>query len=514
MDTTTENGAPSYSTTSDPRLDLFFKTTRELGKLAVCIPFHLQRDPKHDDDPYEVHQQLYRLINASWMHDELDTMRILMNWRDCRGGKGDYDAFIVALEYLNTYVPNGHKWVTSNLHLIPEYGSWLDLIKLWHICPSLKDDIMDLIVDQLKKDLDAMYEPTDPISLLAKWIPSENSKWDRYSKDRFCLALCKKLTHKSKSKVASTDLSYLRKVYIAPLRKHLDLVETKLCTKSYDTIDYSKVPSSAMNRYKYAFAAHGGDRYKQYIVDLFSNKAKINASQVYPHDLVKQYLMHTSDSCHNEIIEAQWNEIKTKAINTGAFNNAVSVVDVSGSMSGTPMHVAIALGLLSCGEWNGNQVITFSEDPSLYTVPTSKTLKEQVDLLENMPWGCNTNFDKVIDLVHNLVTQGNPIERIFIFSDMQFDKAMDDTKDLTHMKRLKAKFESTNHPVPQIIFWNLRGNTDDFPVAADQPGVVMLSGYSPSLLSSIMDNEALDSLNVLFKIIRSPRYDKIIVPKA
>ena len=506
MATTTDNGAPSHSTTSDPRLDLFFKTTRDLAKLEVCVPPHLRRDPENEDDPYELHNHIYRLINASWMANEHDTFRILMNWRDCRGGKGDYDAFLVALEYLNTYVPNGRAWVVSNLHLLPEYGSWLDLIKLWHICPSLKDNIMDLIVNQLNKDLD---EQTGQISLLAKWIPSENSKWDRFTYDRFYLALCKKLCQKS-TNITSEDLRYVRKNYITPLRNQLNLIETKLCTKAYDTIDYSKVPSVAMNRYKATFAAHGGDRYKQYIADLLANKAKINATQVYPHDLVREYLTSSCDE-PNDIIEAQWNQIKAKAAATGAFDNSISVVDVSGSMSGTPMQVAIALGLLSCGDWNDHQVITFSKDPSLYTIPSSKTLREQVDILADMPWGQNTNFDKVIDLVHGLVVQGKPIERIFIFSDMQFDKAMD-SSSLTHFDRLTTKFKSTNHTVPQIIFWNVRGDTGDFPVTSDQPGVIMLSGYSPSLLTSIMDNEDIDPLSVLFKIIRSPRYDKIVVP--
>lgn len=497
---TTENGASSYGTTNDPRLDLFFKTTRTLGKLGAS---------------YDENHQLYTLIDASWMQDQEDTMKILMNWRDCRGGKGDYDGFITAMAYINSYVPGGKEWVATICHMIPEYGSWLDLIKLWHLgCSSLKDDIMEVITLQLQKDI--MTTRTNdanadvPVSLLAKWIPSENSKWDRYTKNRFCLALCRALFPSVKT-ITSKELRSLRQDYLAPIRKHLDLVEIKMCRNAYGEIDYSKVPSVAMNRYKYAFIDHDNDRFTQYLADVAAKKTKINAGQVYPHDLVKQYL--ASGSTHNEVIEAQWQDIKAKVAATGAFKNAISIVDVSGSMVGTPMQVAIALGLLSCGEWNDHQVITFSEDPDLYSVKESTTLHDQVKRLsERMPWGMNTNFEKVIDLIHGLVVDGKKqIERLFIFSDMQFDRAIQDSNQ-TDMARIRAKFATTGHTLPQIIFWNLRGDTQDFPITTDESGVAMLSGFSPALLTSIMDNDDISPMAILFKIIRSPRYEKIKLP--
>lgn len=504
MMNTTENGAASYGTTNDPRLDLFFKTTRNLGKLEAS-----------DEDNH----QLHTLINASWMVDQQDTMKILMNWRDCRGGKGDYDGFITAMAYINSYVPGGKDWVAAIFALIPEYGSWLDLIKLWHLgCQSLKDDIMEVITSQLQKDIVTMriialtnetYVEA-PVSLLAKWIPSENSKWDRYTKNRFCLALCKAL-FPSVETITSKELRSLRQDYLSPIRKHLDLVEIKMCRNVYGEIDYSKVPSVAMNRYKDAFKDHDKERFTQYLADVAAKKTKINSGQVYPHDLVKQYL--ESDLDHNDVIEAQWQDIKAKVAATGAFKNAISIVDVSGSMHGTPIQVAIALGLLSCGEWNDHQVITFSDDPALYSIKEFTTLHDQVKRTSmDMPWEMNTNFEKVIDLIHGLVMDGKKqIDRLFIFSDMQFDQAITDSNQ-TDMERIKAKFATTGHTLPQIIFWNLRGDTQDFPITTDESGVAMLSGFSPALLTSIMDNDDISPMAILFKIIRSPRYEKIKLP--
>ena len=42
---------------------------------------------------------------------------------------------------------------------------------------------------------------------------------------------------------------------------------------------------------------------------------------------------------------------------------------------------------------------------------------------------------------------------------------------------------------PNIIFWNVRANTYGYPAAADQKGVMLLSGYSPALMKFILSGE-------------------------
>lgn len=431
--------------------------------------------------------QLADLIFESMMTDPLDTMKILMNWRDCRGGKGDHAGFIESMAILADFYLNSVKY---NLHLIPHFGSWLDLMKLWHKSPKVREDIMDLVVMQLSDDVAALQLKDREVSLLAKWLPTENAKWDRFSsqgtkrQDRFCLALCRRLFGCDKGKVGNYHLKQLRTEYIVPLRKHIDIVESKMCKNEFDKIEYEKVPSVAMNRYKNAFEENDCIRFLEYLTKVSNKETKINSSQVYPHDLVKYYLMK-HDIEENPVIEAQWKEIKGKVAETGAFDDSIAIVDVSASMIGQPMFVAIALGLLSCGPWNDHSVISFSANPVLHKIKEG-SLKDQVNQIRRMDWGMNTNIQAALELANNN-------KRLFIFSDMQFDQTYehDDTKE--------------------VIFWNLRGDTKDFPVTCDTKGAVMLSGFSPSLLRAILDNDELTPLSIMLKVIRSERYAKVCV---
>jgi hypothetical protein len=500
----TENGAVSLASTFDDRLNLFFKTTREMGVLPS----------KDVEEGQESNATLYGMIDKSWEVNPLDTIKTLFNWRDCRGGKGDHRGFIVAM----TYIEGKHgPWFYDNMEIIPEYGSWLDLVKLWHfVTPNGKDVILNFLVKKLKDDNDILTIQGNKgdISLLAKWFPSENSKWDRYmgvKNGRFVMNFCKKLF--CVKRVESSHIKTLRKTYITPLRTHLHLVESKMCAKMFTDIKYDTVPSVAMKNYKKAFQRNDTEGFTKYLEQVRSGEKKINAGQVYPHDLVGEYL--TKMAPLDPVIEEQWKVIKAKVQATGAFDKSICVCDVSGSMAGTPMEVAIALGLLGLFE---NKVITFSDNPQLHHVPEG-SLHSQVKNLSQMSWGMSTNFEKVMDLILGLSYRNkeDAIKRILIFSDMQFNVAMSSPHihtcpTSTHFQMLNEKFKKAGLEMPQIVFWNLRGETGDFPVTCDEKGVIMMSGYSPSLLNSIIDGDDITPLSMFLKVIRAPRYDKIVAP--
>ena len=497
--TTTTNGAVAFASTLDPRLDLFFKTTRDVG----VIP---GKDTKKccNNEPMD-NQILFDMIDKSWEVDPLHTMKILFNWRDCRGGKGDHRGFLIAM----THIIDFHSdTFLKNIQNIPEFGSWLDLVKLWHFTSSSigKKFIMNHIIEELENDVLSLQSDTKKISLLGKWLPSENSKWDRYypDKERFVLELCKSLF--TVNKVESDHIKKYRQKCLVPLRKHLQIVESKMCAKEFDTIKYECVPSVAMSKYRKAFMKRDSERFNEYLELVRSGEKKINSSQVYPHDLVRQYLSRSQDI--DPVIEEQWKAIKETVRSTGAFDRSICVCDVSGSMDGTPMEVAIALGLLGLYE---NKVITFSEDPKLHHIPDG-SLYDQVRNMSTMSWGMNTNLERTMDLILGLSCRDkeNAIKRIYVFSDMQFDSAFKNPGK-SHFQILKEKFESSGVEMPQIVFWNLSSGTNNFPVTCDERGVVMLSGYSPALLSTIIDGVDISPMTMLLKIINNPRYDCISV---
>lgn len=487
----TENGAVSLASTLDPRLNLFVKTVRDVGSFTA---------------PSE-NQQLYTMIDEAFAFSPLDTMKILMNWRDCRGGKGDHRGFLVAMAYVATKYP---KWFFANYQLIHEYGSYLDYVKLWHLVDSndAKEHIMTLLVQTLQSDnqilqnLSKQEEPQKAsISLLAKWLPSEKYKWDRFQNNNFMFAFCRHMfnTHR----VDNEHLKKLRREYIVPLRSHLDIVEKKMCAKQFASINYEHVPSVAMKKYKDAFRENDTTRFNKYIKDVVLGNATIKSSQVYPHELVRHYLTYPNRV--DGVIEAQWNAIKERVQASGAFNDSISVCDVSGSMEGVPMEVSIALGLLGMNE---NRVITFSESPTLHYIKGT-TLGEQVQSMRSMDFGYNTDFERLMDLVLGLCTSKKEMKRVFIFSDMQFDVAMNHNSKGTHFERMKDKFAKAGVTMPQIVFWNLRGHTKDFPVKNDERGIVLLSGYSPSLLTSLIEGNEVTPLNVMLNTINAPRYNKV-----
>lgn len=493
----TENGAISLGSTKDPRLNLFFKTTRDMGKL----PINIDKEINNENDINSMNKKLYKMIDESWNVSPIDTMKILFNWRDCRGGKGDYTGFISSMIHISNKNP---KWLIENIDNIPEYGSWLDLVKLWHfVSDEIKESIMIYMLRTIHDDI----INNEKISLLAKWLPSENSKWDIVNGKSFVIELCKVIFNKENSIITTRDIKKFRKEILVPLRKKLNIIETPLCEREYDKIKYEHVPSLAMKKYRKAFKNNDTVRFEDYLSQVSNGEKKINSSQVYPHDLVREYLKYDSEP--NQVIEEQWKSIKERVNGSGVFNNSIVVCDVSSSMTGTPMDVSIALGLLGLFE---NKVITFSEYPQLHFVPDG-SLYSQVQNIKRMHWGGSTDFEKVMDLVLGLSyrNENNKIKRIFVFSDMQFNIAFSNSNN-THFEILKSKFIERGLEMPQIIFWNLRGDTEDFPVSCDENGVTLMSGYSPSLLNNLLDNKEITPMAFLMNLINSPRYNKIKIP--
>lgn len=488
---TTENGAPSLATTGNARLNLFFKLTRDVTE-----------NPSFHD-----------WLKASWNEDLDDTLKILFQSRDCRGGKGDRAPFLDALSLLlnkSALWTEPQQW-KHLLALIPTYGRYLDWVELLAriTVPEVQEAIIALIGDQLRKDIDDMNEGR-PVSLLAKWIPSERKKWDR--KTHLSRRLAKYLSGAS----SSGDLKHLRVNFLTPLRAYLSIVETKMCTNEWDDIEFQKVPSVAMHRLKSAFAKHTPEAFTKWIEDVKQGKSKVNASQVYPHDLVTTYLTLYSKPKPDPVVEEQWKALRAKV--GKALTKSLVISDVSSSMEGTPMEVSIALGILiaetTAAPFN-HSLLTFSEKPAFIQLNPEHTLCEKVQQVRKMPWGMNTNLRAVFDLILDkaqalsLAPEAMP-ERLFILSDMQFDTA--DKRYLTNHEAIRLKYKQGGYALPQIIYWNLRSNTtQDVPTTSTETNVALLSGYSPTLLNSLLDGADFTPWSILRRIIDAPRYAEVAV---
>ena len=174
-------------------------------------------------------------------------------------------------------------------------------------------------------------------------------------------------------------------------------------------------------------------------------------------------------------------EAREKFGREGGLPSCVALVDVSGSMAGVPMEVAVALGLVvsetAPAAWR-NRVITFHERPSWHQIQ-GDTLAERVRNLMRAPWGGSTNFAAAMNMIldHAVefnVPQESMPEVLFVFSDMQFDLADGSRSGYggSHHVRsgarsrtgfqhatadLRRGFEEAGYKMPCIVFWNLRG---------------------------------------------------------
>ena len=100
-----EKGCYSLATTNGACVDLFFKMTQDLYQNPNFIEW----------------------IEKSWEESPLDTMKIIFQSRDCRGGKGTKKTFINAMKHLSYEHPD---WVKENMDI---KVTKVALEPVWHL---------------------------------------------------------------------------------------------------------------------------------------------------------------------------------------------------------------------------------------------------------------------------------------------------------------------------------------------------------------------------------------------
>jgi len=456
-DTTTLNGMVTNSTSKDANVDLFFHIGGMRGQ-----------------DPIS-------LFVKAFVEDPLTALKVTFWCRDVRGGAGERQLFRDVVTYLALQAPEVLK---KNIHLFPEYGRWDDVLTL--VGTPLEEDVLDLIGHGL----------THGDGLLAKWLPR-------------------------KGPIANKIRKYLGvspKVYRKTLVGLSKTVEQSMCAKKFEDIDYEKVPSLAMSRYIQSFYRNDESRFSEFKNRLAEGTAKVNAGALYPYDITKA-IEYGSDS-DNTVQQSQWDSLPNYM--EGSEKRVLPLVDVSASMDcpvgGNPnltcMDVAISLGLYISERNDGifkDAFITFSEYPTLEYL--KGTLAQRLHSLASASWGYNTNLEKVFELVlnqavkHDVSPDEMPTD-ILILSDMQFDQATD--SEQTAYKMIREKFNDAGYELPNIIFWNLN-SYGDVPVAFDEDGTALISGFSPSILKSVLAGDEMTPLSIMMETIGSSRYDLVTI---
>jgi len=481
----TENGAVGYSTTMNPILDANFgvSSARNLS----------------DDEVQKVFAEAYHF-------DKVTAMKWLAYVRDVRGGMGERRYFRLAMTYIADTEPSV---AIAMLPLVAEYGRWDDVVYIYaHTkSKSVSKAYTSLISNQLKKD-GKCYNEGIGMSLLAKWLPSVNAS----SKETVSTAvrLAKALYSNVSDYVAIKKYQRL----LVKLRKALNIVEVYASAKRWSEIDYAKVPSGANLKFFKAFMRHDPERRQAYLDALKKGETKINASVLFPHDIVHKY-----DSTYrvDDAIEALWKEISSKFVDIA---NTIVVCDGSGSMSWTnvgntkidALEVAHAISIYFSEHLTGeykDKYITFSSSPRFVDLEKCHTLFDKLKIARSHSDCSNTDIEKVFMLILNVAIKNNYKQsdipaNVLVISDMEFDRGCC-RSDETLFESIRRKYKEAGYELPRLVFWNVCSRTNTIPITSNKLGVALVSGFSTATVSMVM-SEQTDPYKALLDTINVERY--------
>ena len=453
LETRTANGMKTFDSSKSALVDLFFTIGASRGKdLSVAFTKALKQD-------------------------ETLALRLLMWARDVRGGAGERDVVRTILLSLEKNYP---EVLARLLPHLAEFGRWDDLL-IFKTKP-IKDKAFTLIGDALR----------ERNGLAAKWMPRQGP-----------LAVEIRNFFGMSPKFYRKSLVNLTKV-----------VEQNMCSNTWDDINYSHVPSLAAARYQKAFKKHDPAGYEAYKAKLSTGEAKVNATAVYPYDVIKSRRFGGDD----KVIQAQWDALP----NYIGDELVLPIVDVSGSMSSpvggnanlTCMDVSVSLGLYLADKNTGpfkDMFLTFSDTPKLQVLKGN--LLDKLNQLERSDWGMSTNLHAAFEAILKYAVKGgvnasDMPKYVLVMSDMEFNHCA--RHDDSAMGMIERKYKEAGYEVPNIVFWNLNARAGNVPVKHDKSGVALVSGFSPSIMTSILKAEELDPTSVMMATLNSPRYSVIV----
>lgn len=455
----TANGMKARKSTANAVVDLFYKIGASRGK-DITADF----------------------VSALVQNEEL-ALRVALWARDVRGGAGERELFRQILKYLENNRPD---LAMKLLGKVPEVGRWDDLFVFE--TSELKSQAYTLLGDALRAKN----------GLAAKWTPRKGQV-AREIREFFGMS---------------------PKFYRKSLVEMTKVVETQMCAKDWDNINFSHVPSLAATRYKKAFYRNT-EKFAEYVAELVKGtdpKVKVNAGAVFPYDVLKGVrhgIFNTTEVNH---IVAQWDALE----NFVGDASVLPLVDVSGSMncpaggynaksSTTCMDVAVSLGLYLADKNKGvfkDTFLTFSCEPELLHLKGNVVQKMQQ--MVKSEWGMSTDLVKAMKNILNVAVKGKVPQEdmpsmLLILSDMQFNQCA--RFDDSAMEMIARQFTSHGYEVPKVVFWNIN-SSDNVPVKHDESGVALVSGFSPSIVKAILaaDTSEFTPEAIMLKAIMSDRY--------
>ena len=428
---------------------------------------------------------------------------------------------------------------------IHQYGSWKDIKYFCQYCKNhgvfenheLIEYAIELTNAQLKSDYETVIYGGNDISLVAKWIPRENSTFG-WLNEHLAVAYYQYLetakTQDSVDRAVLKSKMEYRKL-LSWLNKHLDTLQIKQCGHMWSKINFDNVTSISLTKQKKAFQnikQNGevryqdnsdrivcAERFKGHIQTAIESGAEVKGRRVSMVDFTKQALslLRHHNQVEFDLLNSQWRD--NGSLN-GCFGKMIAMVDVSSPMDGDPLCAAIALGIrIAEKSALGKRIMTFGAKPSWVNLEGYDDFVSQVNVIRNAEWGMNTNFYSALDTILSaIVLNKMPPEDVqdmvlVVLSNMQMDASdkwvlYDTMKEKYEVAGIRAYGKP--YKPPHILFWNLK-STSGFPSLSTQTNCSMMSGFSPVLLNSFCDQgitalQACTPWSVLEKNLENERY--------
>jgi len=494
----TENGATAFKTSGKELLDFNFNVTsmRSWGSKKI------------EDAFAGVFYENPNIAIKYWFY-----------CMDCREGLGERN---IARSIMHGMILHHPEIVEKVFKLIPEYNRWDTLILLadptFNSNEELRKKVLKYIENQFISDLNNVGTER-PISLLAKWMPSENAS----SKET-----------KRMARQLMQDLNVRPRYYrrgLSLLRDKLNVVECDMSANNWGEINYEHVPSKANLNYKNAFMRHDTERRQSYLDSLKKGESKINAKVLAPYEITHSYggSYGYGVKPYDEALEQMW-----KALPRYQMNDVLVVRDGSGSMTckvskeTSCLDVATSLAIYAA-EHNSqnwyNKFITFSSKPRFVDMSQCKSLRDKIQYCSNFDECSNTDIYKTMELILNTAIskgykQYQLPKTILIVSDMQFDayggpywcgsgEHGSFNYDKTLFELIQMRYKQFGYKLPKIVFWNVdsRGNKT-IPIQQNECGLILVSGFSANIFKLVLSDD-IDPYKALVKILNSERYEPV-----
>lgn len=411
-------------------------------------------------------EMVINLFHDAVKEDEKTAMQILFWGRDARQGAGERKTFhdIVAM-FVNM------DFIARNAKVLINIGYAKDLIPYFG-----NDKVVAEWAMILKGSSNGVRS-----DLVAKWTPRKGKNFKRL-RDRM------NLTNKE-----------LRKLLVD--QSHT--VEQLMSAKEWDSINFSSVPGRALKTYSKSFDKHMSERFIQWKEDKAS---KASVSATYPHEIIQVLDKDVS------LAQKMWDNLPQLTDKA----SPLIMADTSGSMTGLPMDVSVALGMYCSEQAYGffkNKVMTFSAKPVFHDLSNYISLREKYEYLNmNMNWGFNTDLNKAYELILESallwdIPQDEMPSTLIVISDMQFDDAIKGTtEDKTLHEMNKYAFIEAGYEFPKLIYWNVRASNGS-PVDDLSPNTALISGFNPAIVNPLLSGDDYNPMKVMYEAISHIKLD-------